>query len=75
MASVPTSWTLRLPEPLRGQLLAAAADGNVTALTPLLTQVEHLGGEGAQLAAHLRSCARAYDLEKLSRVLNELPHE
>ncbi len=73
--SVPTSWTVRLPESLRGQLLAAAADGNMTALTPLLAQVEQLGGEGAPLAGHLRSCARAYDLEKLTRVLNELPHE
>ena len=73
--TAPAAWTLRLPARLREQLCAAAADGNVTALGPLLNKVEQLGGEGSQLAGHLRDCARAYDLEKLATVLNALPHE
>ena len=71
-ASAPEPESVTMPAALKSRLLEAANLAQVTALEQGLDEAAQLGGEAARLAEHLRQLSQDFQLEEITRVLDEV---
>jgi signal transduction histidine kinase/CheY-like chemotaxis protein len=66
-------YKLKMPQPLRQRLRAAAEVYSTTELKRCLSEVSRLGPDGQRLAAIILELVHSYDMDAILRILEETP--